>query len=118
VTEEVKNAEDGVEPGDIVFECPQCGKSLAIESRGAGMIVICPDCQTKVQVPGEEAAADEQAPAHDAYGETVEALQAQNESLKRALSRTRQRLHQISDELVLIQASLDRMVDLLQEDAG
>ena len=40
------------EKSDIVFECTACTKSLAIDRRGAGLIVTCPDCGQKVQVPG------------------------------------------------------------------
>ena len=36
---------------DIVFDCPQCGKSLAIDYRGAGLFVTCPDCENRVPVP-------------------------------------------------------------------
>jgi transcription elongation factor Elf1 len=40
-----------IRPTDIVFDCPFCGKSLAIDCRGAGLVVGCPDCGNKVQVP-------------------------------------------------------------------
>jgi transcription elongation factor Elf1 len=36
---------------DIVFECPHCGKSLAIDYRGAGLTIPCTDCGKIVQVP-------------------------------------------------------------------
>ena len=36
---------------DIVFDCPNCGKSLAIDYRGAGLMIPCSDCGTNVQVP-------------------------------------------------------------------
>jgi transcription elongation factor Elf1 len=36
---------------DIVFDCPYCGKSLAIDYRGAGLSVPCTDCGNYVQVP-------------------------------------------------------------------
>jgi transcription elongation factor Elf1 len=36
---------------DIVFDCPFCGKSLAIDYRGAGLNVQCTDCGQNVQVP-------------------------------------------------------------------
>lgn len=36
---------------DIVFDCPFCGKSLAIDYRGAGLSVPCTDCGNYVQVP-------------------------------------------------------------------
>lgn len=40
-----------VRPSDIVFDCPFCSKSLAIDCRGAGLTITCPDCANKLQVP-------------------------------------------------------------------
>ncbi len=36
---------------DIIFDCPHCGKSLAIDYRGAGLSVPCTDCGKNVLVP-------------------------------------------------------------------
>lgn len=36
---------------DIVFDCPHCGKSLAIDYRGAGLAIPCTDCGESVEVP-------------------------------------------------------------------
>ena len=36
---------------DIVFDCPYCGKSLAIDYRGAGLTIPCTDCGNHVEVP-------------------------------------------------------------------
>ena len=36
---------------DIVFDCPHCGKSLAIDYRGAGLSIPCTDCGNVVEVP-------------------------------------------------------------------
>jgi len=36
---------------DIVFDCPYCGKSLAIDYRGAGLTIPCTDCGNDVEVP-------------------------------------------------------------------
>lgn len=36
---------------DIVFDCPHCGKSLAIDYRGAGLTIPCTDCGKSVEVP-------------------------------------------------------------------
>lgn len=36
---------------DIVFDCPHCGKSLAIDYRGAGLQINCSNCQANVLVP-------------------------------------------------------------------
>ena len=45
--------QDGAEikDTDIVFDCPHCGKSLAIDYRGAGLMIPCTDCGKNVQVP-------------------------------------------------------------------
>lgn len=36
---------------DIIFDCPNCAKSLAIDYRGAGLTIKCSDCGSDVQVP-------------------------------------------------------------------
>lgn len=41
----------GFNDQDILFDCPNCGKNLGIDARGAGLVVTCPDCGTKMQVP-------------------------------------------------------------------
>ncbi len=47
------NADDSMEikDTDIVFDCPHCGKSLAIDYRGAGLSIPCSDCGNVVEVP-------------------------------------------------------------------
>lgn len=48
---------DGTEDGadisdtDIVFDCPHCGHSLAIDYRGAGLQINCVNCGEPVLVP-------------------------------------------------------------------
>ncbi len=36
---------------DIIFDCPNCAKSLAIDYRGAGLSIPCTDCGQYVDVP-------------------------------------------------------------------
>ena len=36
---------------DIIFDCPHCAKSLAIDYRGAGLTIPCTDCGQYVDVP-------------------------------------------------------------------
>src|SRR5258705_13962401 len=36
---------------DVLFECPACHKSLAIDEAATGMMIECPQCQTNVIVP-------------------------------------------------------------------
>jgi hypothetical protein len=40
-----------IRDSDIVFDCPVCTKSLAIDCRGAGLTITCPDCDNMIQVP-------------------------------------------------------------------
>ena len=42
---------DEIRSSDIVFNCPSCEKSLAIDCRGAGLTIACPDCGNKIEVP-------------------------------------------------------------------
>lgn len=42
---------EGIRETDIVFDCPHCEKSLAIDFRGAGLMITCPDCGNRIQVP-------------------------------------------------------------------
>jgi len=46
---ELESAE--IKDTDIVFDCPYCSKSLAIDYRGAGLTIKCSDCGSEVQVP-------------------------------------------------------------------
>lgn len=36
---------------DIQFNCPECGHSLAVDSAGAGMLVMCPECEKQITIP-------------------------------------------------------------------
>jgi uncharacterized membrane protein YdbT with pleckstrin-like domain len=36
---------------DIRFDCPRCGQNLAVEAKGAGMIVNCPSCKEQIEIP-------------------------------------------------------------------
>ena len=40
-----------IRSSDIVFDCPFCQKSLAIDCRGVGLTITCPDCDNRIQVP-------------------------------------------------------------------
>lgn len=42
--------------GDILFECPNCDKSMVIDESATGMIVECPQCHTNVIVPSRPVA--------------------------------------------------------------
>ena len=130
-------ADKKIETNDIIFECPHCGKSLAIDPRGAGMTIPCPDCKNQVQVPASEddssLAADTKTDTEvdldiDALADALDASQSRVQDLVENLTEvTRRRSYledlradnlsrfeQIGKELTTIQAAMDRIVDTLQ----
>lgn len=50
MSEEPDNTSE-IKETDIIFDCPYCSKSLAIDYRGAGLTIPCSDCGKNVQVP-------------------------------------------------------------------
>ena len=50
-TEEAAGNGAEIKDTDIVFDCPYCGKSLAIDYRGCGLTIQCADCGRDVVVP-------------------------------------------------------------------
>jgi DNA-directed RNA polymerase subunit RPC12/RpoP len=38
---------------DIVFDCPNCGQELAVDSSGAGSEIECPSCGETITIPAE-----------------------------------------------------------------
>jgi len=98
---------------DILFDCPVCGKSLEIDARGAGYVVVCPDCKHEVEVPVLDPAEDSPG-GLDAANEIVNRLQAQVEQLQRIAAADQQCLRRIGDEMQLIQAALDRINEMIE----
>ena len=43
--------EEEIRDTDIAFDCPQCGKNLVIDYRGAGLQINCSACGASVLVP-------------------------------------------------------------------
>ncbi len=134
-----------IREGDILFDCPYCGKNMAIESAGAGLMVPCANCGKPVQVPIPDSATPE-APVAAAprpvpvEGEDPEAtirqldaalamangqidrLLAEKEALQERRAFLEQfrivnasRLEQIAKELSAVQDALDRALVLLAE---
>jgi uncharacterized Zn finger protein (UPF0148 family) len=128
---------------DIVFHCEHCGKSLAIDRRGIGMTITCPDCGQDAVVP--EISEPIQADAPDAEGleltpdQRIEylsnALQASHEDIRRLsghlteVSKRRKvletlrarhihRMERVAEEMVAMQAAIDRVLAVLQDSAG
>lgn len=115
------HSEDAAEPvaTDILFECPQCGKSLEIDARGAGYLIVCPDCQHEIQVPAWNAGNDADAASEDErhrveIEEMLGQLQAKIARLEQQQRLDNQRLQRIGDELALIQAALDRITEVVE----
>ena len=112
--QQVKSASGGdLQPDDIVFECPKCGKSLAIDPRGMGMVVTCPDCQTPIQVP--ELDGGDQTGEETQITEIPVDLAERVQLLERFHAMDQERIQQISAEVGLIQAALDRVVALITD---
>ena len=110
---------------DIVFDCPHCGKSLAIDYRGAGLTIKCSDCGNDVQVPipdGMEledidSSSEQQevriihlrkslSDAHDRIlmlETAIEELNARRESLEKGRSDSMYRLSQVVENIEIIE---------------
>ena len=132
-----------IREGDILFDCPYCGKNMAIEAAGAGLMVPCASCGRAVQVPIPDAGTPETPvaavprPLDDEDPQTtirqldaalsmanqqIDRLLAEKEALqeRRAfLEQTRitnaARLGQIAVELAAMQDALDRALVLMDE---
>jgi hypothetical protein len=147
MNDETKKREDLTEvlEGDILFDCPYCGKNMAIESAGAGLMVPCANCGRAVQVPipdpttpeapvaaaGQRAASgdeDSQATirqldaALSMANQTIDRLVAEKEALQERRAFLEQmrttnaaRLEQVAADLSTIQDALDRALVLLAE---
>ena len=121
--------------GDIIFDCPECGKSLAIDPRGAGLMITCPDCESRIQVPfpeEDEAALEEaieQAPPVTDYAEalaasqqkvrdqmqTLEAVSKRRDYLEKLRVENLECLRTIKQEMTIIQAAVDRITTAIQD---
>lgn len=134
---EQKSYPKGFAKKDLFFDCPQCGKSLGIDRKGAGLIVTCPDCGQRMQVPvpamDEEAGTgatstvdytqvanptlnpDDLTQEVERLGVDMEELQKRKAWLERRQQDAMDRFEKIRDEIALLQASLDRMVSVLQD---
>jgi len=127
----------GIKGTDIIFDCPHCGKSLAIDYRGAGLSIKCSDCGNDVQVPipdGMEiedidSSKEEQevrivhlrktvAIAQDrihALETEVEELTARRESLERGRAEQMYRMGQVLEKMGVIEASVKTVVHAITD---
>ena len=132
-----------IREGDILFDCPHCGKSMAIEAAGAGLMVPCAGCGRAVQIPIPDAETPE-APVpsvplprpddeprevirqlDSALGlanQQIDRLMGEKEALQERRAFLEQlrianglRYEQIAAELAKVQEALDRAVEMLKD---
>lgn len=137
VANNVQESSDQVTVDDIVFDCPHCGKSLAIDRRGAGLTIRCPDCLQYVQVPGvslaereaEAGQSETQTANPAAFSEALgtsrkkidqlladlEEIRERRRYLEKVRSDNLARFDLIGKDLAIIQNAMDRIVTLLQD---
>ena len=86
---------------DIVFDCPHCSKSLAIDYRGAGLTIPCTDCGKMVDVPIPEGMelAD--------IDRTDEEQEIQILNLRRSLATAEYRIEQLEEEMQELRSRRD-----------
>lgn len=89
-----------IREGDILFDCPHCGKNMAIEAAGAGLMVPCASCGKSVQVPIPDAATPESpvAAAPRAAADETEDPQAVIRQLDAALAMANQQVDRLMAE--------------------
>lgn len=106
-----ENTQATVSVGDIVFDCPHCNKSLAIDPRGAGLVIACPDCEQQVQVPGLP---PEERSAMAAQSQ-ASASAADESVLENSGTDSEERIAALSEALGGSQAKVVRLVESLEE---
>jgi len=114
---------------DLVFDCPHCGKSLAIDYHGAGLTIQCTDCHKDVIVPIPEGMevtdfdTDEKDQelqilhlrrALTTAEERIKSLQQERENEFRARTGDAGRFKDITDSVVKIEATLEELQKLCQ----
>jgi predicted nucleic acid-binding Zn-ribbon protein len=78
---------------DIIFDCPHCGKSLAIDYRGAGLSIKCSDCGNDVQVPIPDGMEIED------IDSTTEEQETRIMHLRKSLSIAQERIQVLEDDV-------------------
>lgn len=119
---------------DIIFECPFCGKSMAIDKRGMGLTIACPDCEGLVRVPtvseetegspdsvnmpveGLADALDESRDEINDLRDKIESLNELREKLQKQTAAHEQKLGELRREFGNIQSALDRVSMLMVDE--
>ncbi len=81
---------------DIVFDCPHCSKSLAIDYRGAGLTIQCSDCGNDVQVPIPD-------------GMELEDIDSSNEEQEVRIMHLRKSLSQAHDRIAVLETAIEEL---------
>lgn len=100
---------------DIVFECPSCKQSMAIDQRGAGMVIPCKGCGQEVEVPipdrAEDLTVQEKLNASEfkisRLSGTLKDLQDQREKLDSLSSENDQRMDALRKQMEQFRERLD-----------
>jgi hypothetical protein len=88
--------EEDVPATDITFECPHCAKSLSIDPRGAGLVILCVQCGERVTVPIPE-------------GLEIEDFDASPEEISIQLLHARQNLAKAQARITELELELNEM---------
>jgi len=100
----------GFSEDDVFFECPRCGKSMAISKAGVGMVIECAECGLEIIVPEP----GETAESADARGEEISSAGETVYGGDTEYKLTRETRDILFDEIAAIQRSLDRLVAALE----
>jgi len=93
MTDEPLDESSEIKETDIVFDCPHCGKSLAIDYRGAGLTIPCTDCGKTCEVPIPEGMEITDIDSSD------EEQEMRILNLRRSLSAAEHRIDQLETEI-------------------
>lgn len=97
------DANSEIKETDIIFDCPECGKSLAIDYRGAGLTIKCSDCGSDVQVPIPEGMEIED------LDSTIEDQEIRIIQLRRSLVLAQDRISALEEEVEDLSRRRDRL---------
>ncbi|WFB34824.1 hypothetical protein P3T73_11705 [Kiritimatiellota bacterium B12222] len=122
---------------DIIFECPFCSKSMAIDKRGMGVTINCPECNGMVRVPtvSEESsetnphsvnmpvegladALDESREEIDELKLKIANLQDLRKKLEQQSSEQEEKLTSLRREFSNIQSALDQVSMLMVDESA
>jgi transcription elongation factor Elf1 len=99
---DVPDLEDEIRETDIVFDCPHCGKSLAIDFRGAGLTITCSDCGNEVEVPIPD-------------GMEIEDVDSSQEDQELKVIQLRRSLQHAQDRILTLETNIEELLQRRDE---